>query len=79
MLRHDKTRALRARTLDGRALDLRTGRIGEERGPPLDSRWQIVLEPGTSTGLAVSVCGHMGVMQSASTLGKMIGPPAERE
>jgi hypothetical protein len=47
VLRHDKTRALRARTLDGRALDLRTGRIGEEREPPLDSRWQIVLEPGT--------------------------------
>jgi hypothetical protein len=47
VLRHDKTRQLRARTLDGRTLDLRTGRVTDEVAPPLDSRWQIVLEPGT--------------------------------
>jgi glycosyltransferase involved in cell wall biosynthesis len=47
VFRHDKTRQLRARTLEGRSLDLRTGRVTDEAAPALDSRWQIVLEPGT--------------------------------
>jgi glycosyltransferase involved in cell wall biosynthesis len=45
--RHDKTRALKARTLDGCSIDLSTGLTAEGVLPPLDTRWQVVLEPGS--------------------------------
>jgi len=47
VFRHDKTRALLARTLEGHPVDLRTGTVGQAPAPPLDSRWQVVLEPGS--------------------------------
>jgi glycosyltransferase involved in cell wall biosynthesis len=45
--RHDKTRALKARTLEGRAVDLSTGTVMGDPLPALDTRWQVVLEPGS--------------------------------
>ena len=39
---------------------------------------RISLEPGTTTGRLVSVCGAMGVIVSPSTRGCRMGPPAER-
>src|SRR5947208_16711602 len=40
---------------------------------------RITLVSGTSTGRLVNMCGQIGVMHSAGTVGKMIGPPAESE
>ncbi|MCB9598118.1 MAG: glycosyltransferase [Sandaracinaceae bacterium] len=43
--RHRETRALSARTGDGRAVDLASGRASEA-APALDDAWELVLEPG---------------------------------
>jgi glycosyltransferase involved in cell wall biosynthesis len=59
--RHDKTRALRARTLDGRPVDLATGLIGEGIQPALDTRWQVALEPG-SPMLDMRIPGAAGMV-----------------
>lgn len=45
VFRHRRTGALSAITLDGRPIDLTTGRISTEEAPP--GPWDIVLEPGT--------------------------------
>lgn len=45
VFRHRKTRALSAITLDGRPIDLSTGRIAREEALP--GPWDVVLEPGT--------------------------------
>jgi len=34
---------------------------------------------GTITGRFVSMCGQIGVMQTADTVGKITGPPADSE
>lgn len=39
----------------------------------------ITMLSGTITGRFVNICGQIGVIQSASTFGKMIGPPADNE
>ena len=39
----------------------------------------ITLSSGTITGRLVSVCGQIGVIASAATEGKTMGPPAESE
>ncbi len=59
--RHDKTRALKARALDGRAVDLSAGEIVGSPQPPLDSRWQVVLEPG-SPMLDMRIPGAVGMV-----------------